>query len=59
MGNCFSADHSAEDNIHTGITLRNDNRSTALERSVISYFGDLLTFQNFETNLGYFSWRLK
>ena len=41
MGNCYSADHLAEDRIHTdkNITLRNHNRSSALKQSVIDYWG--------------------
>ena len=41
MGNCYSGDHIAGDNIHRDITcdIGNHNRSTALERSVIDYWG--------------------
>ena len=37
MGNCYSADHIAEDHILTDITynIEKKHRSTALERSVI------------------------
>ena len=40
MGNCYSTDHIAEAHIHTDITcnMRNHNRSTALERSVIDHY---------------------
>ena len=42
MDNCYSADHTAEDHMHTDVTckiVRNHNRSTALERSAVEYFG--------------------
>ena len=38
MGSCFSADHIAEDLIHT-VHIEEHNRSTALEWSVIYYWG--------------------
>ena len=45
MGNFYSADHNAEDHIQTyNAKLRNHNRSTALERSVIDYW------DNFQEN---------
>ena len=41
MDNCYSADDIAEDHTHTDITasLRNHNKNTALNRSVIDYWG--------------------
>ena len=41
MGSCHSGDHNAEGHIHTDITACNieHNRSNALERSVIDYWG--------------------
>ena len=41
MGNCYSADQTAEEHIHTDITCNTEehNRSTALERLVIDYLG--------------------
>ena len=39
IGNCYSADHIAEDYIHTDITcnIKKPQQSTALKRSVIDY----------------------
>ena len=43
MGNCYSADHIAEEHIHTHTDntcdTRKQNRSTTLERSVIENSG--------------------
>ena len=38
MGKSYSTDHIAEDHIHTDTTC-NIDRSTALERSIIDYWG--------------------
>ena len=50
MDNCYSVDHIAEDHILLGITLRNHNRSTALERSVIDYWWGLNMFYWIQTS---------
>ena len=67
MGSCYSCDHIAEDRIHTDITtctIEEHNKSTALERSVIDYWGHkyvLLNpnphplFETFGTHEGFLS----
>ena len=53
MANCYSADHNAEDHIHTDITctIREPQESTALERSVIDYWWGLHMFNGSKPSL--------
>ena len=41
MGSCYSADHIAEDHIHTDITcnIEEPQESAVLKRSIIEHFG--------------------